>query len=95
MCFKAEPGQTIWLISDYDPKRNWESKKPRTVAGLVAYLRSSLVFDFPACGSPLGLWSPSVDFAGQTPNTGHFLQPTAIATGHSVMETPWTVCPIF
>jgi hypothetical protein len=34
-----------------------------------------------------------VDFAGQTLNTGHFLQPTAIATGHSVMKTPWTVCP--
>lgn len=71
-----------------------DQKKPRTVVGLAVYLRSLPVFDSPAGGSPLGLWSPSVDFAGQTLNTGHFLQPTAIATGHSVMETPWTVCPL-
>jgi len=67
-------------------------EKPRTVAGLAVYLRLSPP-DSLAGGSALGLWSPSVDLAGQTLNTGHFLQPTAIATGQSVMDTPWTVCP--
>jgi hypothetical protein len=33
-----------------------------------------------------------VDFAGQTLNMGHFLQPTAMATGQSVMGTPRIVC---
>jgi hypothetical protein len=32
-----------------------------------------------------GFWSPSVVFSGQIENAGHFLQPTAMATGHSTM----------
>ena len=66
--------------------------KHRTVAGFAVYFRSASDFDLLAGGLSLGLWSPSVDFAGQTLNTGHFLQPTAIATGQSVMGTPWIVC---
>ena len=67
-------------------------EKPRTVEGFAVYFRSASVFDSLAGGSPLGLWSPSVDFAGQTLNTGHFLQPTAMATGQSVIGTPRIVC---
>jgi len=37
---------------------------------------------------PLGGWSPISDLAGQTANTGHFLHPTAMATGQSVMVFP-------
>jgi hypothetical protein len=32
-----------------------------------------------------GLKSPSVLLSGHTENAGHFLQPTAMAIGHSVM----------
>jgi hypothetical protein len=32
-----------------------------------------------------GAWSPIMLLAGQIEKTGHFLQPTAIATGQSVM----------
>jgi hypothetical protein len=32
--------------------------------------------------------SPIADFKGQTEKTGHFLQPTAIAIGQSVMAIP-------
>ena len=62
------------------------------VAGLAVYFRLASDFGSLAGGSLLGLWSPSVDFAGQTLNTGHFLQPMAMATGQSVMGTPRIVC---
>ena len=70
-------------------------EKPCTVTGFAVYFRSASVFDSLAGGSPLGLWSPSVDFAGQTLNTGHFLQPTAMATGQSVIGTPRIVCILY
>ena len=79
-----------WRDNQRDGKPvRWPVKLER----LAVYLRPSSVFDSLAGGSPLGLWSPSVDLAGQTLNTGHFLQPTAMATGQSVMGTPRTVCP--
>jgi hypothetical protein len=38
-----------------------------------------------AAGAAAPPWSPITLFNGQMPNAGHFLQPTAIAMGHSVM----------
>jgi len=76
-------------------KRNkWQRIAPHGV-GFAVYFLSASVFDSLAGGSPLGLWSPSVDFAGQTLKTGHFLQPTAMATGQSVMGTPRFVCILY
>jgi len=53
------------------------------IPGVYFFVPADLFFE-----SSFLAWSPMIDLAGQTENIGHFLQPTAMATGQSVMVFP-------
>jgi hypothetical protein len=57
------------------------------VTGLVLVVLASAALGGAVDGAlALGI-SPKVDFTGQTANTGHFRQPTAIAMGQIIMAS--------
>jgi len=63
-----------------------------TVEFALCYLDFGAPESLPAfsAGAPPEGWSPRIDFAGQMENTGHFLHPTAIAIGQTVMANSLT-----
>jgi hypothetical protein len=60
-------------------------------------LRAYFFFGFALAGFEVGFsseaasfWSPMTPFSGQTLNTGHFWQPTVMATGQMTMVFPFS-----
>ena len=65
----------------------------RRAFGQKALPERDLLAGGSAASADFGGWSPRIRVAGQIANTGHFLQPTAMAMGHTVMTAdPWDGC---
>ena len=65
----------------------FNSSRPGTY---VFLLPAALALLFNSTASDAFGMSPMTDFRGQRENAGHFLQPTAIAIGQSVMAFPYS-----
>ncbi len=76
------------LIGTWFQLAVFQSKKSAGRPDQLFFLLEGAAFLADFCGGSTSFWSPITVVNGQTLNTGHFLQPTANATGQMTMLKP-------